>query len=201
MAFDTFDEGVAPGGIRNKNEIRVLICYVFNSVKENMDKDLVVEALREDELVNYFEAAAVFDELVNNGILKESEIVDNKQTYELSENGKMIADQLETTLSYTARNKACVCAIRLLGEKKKQRENSVEIVKNYNGYDIICKISGGSLNLLTFSLFAPTYQQALIMKKNFYESPTAVYKVMLALMTNDKESVGEALEALYGLAL
>ena len=35
MAFDTFDEGINPGGMRSKNEIKTLICYLYNSVKEN----------------------------------------------------------------------------------------------------------------------------------------------------------------------
>ena len=39
MAFDTFDEGILPGCLRSKNEIKILICYLFNSVKENMDKE------------------------------------------------------------------------------------------------------------------------------------------------------------------
>ena len=39
MAFDTFDEGINPGGMRSKNEIKTLICYLYNSVKENIDKE------------------------------------------------------------------------------------------------------------------------------------------------------------------
>ena len=41
----------------------------------------------------------------------------------------MIATQLESTLSYTVKQKAYNCAIRLLAEKKKHRENKVKIVK------------------------------------------------------------------------
>ena len=40
MAFDTFDEGINPGGMRSKNEIKTLICYLYNSVKENIDKGI-----------------------------------------------------------------------------------------------------------------------------------------------------------------
>ena len=199
MAFDTFDEGVTLGGVRSKNEIRILICYLLNCVKENMDKELVVQAITIEELANYFEVSAAFDDLIKNGNIKESEIVDGLQTYELTDNGKMIANQLESVLSYTVKEKAYVSAIKLLGEKKKHRENSVEIKKTENGFDVICKISGGDMDLLSFTLYAPNYEQAMVMKKNFYDSPSTVYKVMLALMTKDKENVGEALEELYGV--
>ena len=199
MAFDTFDEGVTLGGVRSKNEIRILICYLLSCVKENMDKELVVQAITIDKLANYFEVSAAFDDLIKNGNIKESEIVDGTQTYELTDNGKMIANQLESILSYTVKEKAYVKAIQLLGEKKKRRENSVDIKKTENGFDVICKISGGDMDLLTFTLYAPTFEQAMVMKKNFFDNPSTVYKVMLALMTKDKENVGEALEELYGV--
>lgn len=111
----------------------------------------------------------------------------------------MIANQLDTTLAYTVKQKAYDCAINLLAQKKKERENSVEIVKTDMGYNVNCKISGGNLDLLSFSIFAPDMPQALILKKNFYENPTTFYKVILALLTQNKESVGEALENLYGI--
>ena len=199
MAFDTFDEGVTLGGVRSKNEIRILICYLLNCVKENMDKELVVQAITIEELANYFEVSAAFDDLIKNGNIKESDIVDGLQTYELTDNGKMIANQLESVLSYTVKDKVYVRAIQLLGEKKKRRENSVDIKKTENGFDVICKISGGDMDLLTFTLYAPTFEQAMVMKKNFFDNPSTVYKVMLALMTKDKENVGEALEELYGV--
>ena len=69
MAFDTFDAGVAPGGLRSKNEIKILICYLFDSVGESMSRCLTVEAIRSDELANFFEIVVAFDELVQGGSL------------------------------------------------------------------------------------------------------------------------------------
>ncbi len=54
MAFDTFDEGINLGGMRSKNEIKTLICYLYNSVKENMDKGIVIQAILKQGLANYF---------------------------------------------------------------------------------------------------------------------------------------------------
>ncbi len=199
MNFDTFDEGIMPGGIRSKNEIRVLICYMFNSIKDKLSKDIVIEAVLQYELANYFELSSAFDELVSNGNLIESGIIDGENVYILSENGKMIAEQLESTVPYSVKQKAYNCALKLLSEKKTKRENKVEITKTENGYSVNCFISGGEIELLSFTLYAPDFEQAEIIKNNFYESPLTVYKVMLALMTKDKESVGEALEDVYGV--
>ena len=62
MAFDTFDEGISPGGIRSKNEIRTLICYMLNSVNEPMSKNTVIEAVQKQGLANYFEVSSCFDD-------------------------------------------------------------------------------------------------------------------------------------------
>ena len=198
MLFNTFDEGIAPGGLRSKYEIKTLICYLYYSVKENMSRDLVIEAIREDELANFFEVSAAFDELVSDKSLVEADSVDGEQTYTLSENGRMIAIQLDSTVAYSVKDKALKCAIKLLADKKTARENFVDIEKTENGFNVKCTVSGGDVDLLSFTLYAPDIDQAEIIKKSFLSYPSTVYKSMLALMTKDRESVGEALEEVYG---
>lgn len=198
MLFNTFDEGIAPGGLRSKYEIKTLICYLYYSVKENMSRDLVIEAIREDELANFFEVSAAFDELVSDKSLIEADSVDGEQTYTLSENGRMIAMQLDSTVAYSVKDKALKCAIKLLADKKTARENFVDIEKTENGFNVKCTVSGGDVDLLSFTLYAPDIDQAEIIKKSFLSYPSTVYKSMLALMTKDRETVGEALEEVYG---
>ena len=200
MAFDTFDAGVAPGGLRSKNEIKILICYLFASVNDKMSQSLVVEAIRADELANFFEIVVAFEELLHDGNLRASDIVDNEQTYELTDNGRVIARQLETTLAHTVKQKSYNCALRLLGERKTARENFVDIQKTDNGFLVNCRVSGGDVTLLAFTLYAPSFEQAEVLKRNFLSYPQTVYKTMLGLMTKDIENVGEALEEVYGVA-
>lgn len=199
MAFDTFDEGILPGGLRSKNEIKILICYLFNSVKENIDKEIVINSILNESLANYFELSSAFDELVLSGNLEEHKNNIGEIDFILTDKGKMIANQLETTLAYTVKEKAYRCATKLLAQKKTERENKVEINKIENGFNVVFTISGGNTNLLTFTLYAPNYEQAQMMKNNFYDYPSTVYSVMLALVTKDKDSVGAALEEIYGI--
>ena len=103
---------------------------------------------------------------------------------------------LKCTLS-EVKQKSYDCALRLLAERKTARENFVEITENDNGYTVNCRISGGKVDLLQFSLFAPTYEQAEVIKKNFLCYPQTIYKTMLGMMTRDAENVGEALEEVY----
>ena len=198
MAFNTFDEGIAPGGLRSKNEIKILICYLYNTVNDKMSQSLVVEAIRSDELANFFEIVVAFEELITDGNLEKSDVIDGEQTYVITNNGRVIAMQLETTLAHTVKQKSYNCALRLLSERRTARENHVEIRKTEKGFEVDCRVSGGEVSLLEFTLYAPNHEQAEIIKKNFLSYPQAVYKTMLGLMTKDIEHVGEALEEVYG---
>ena len=197
MAFDTFDEGINLGGMRSKNEIKTLICYLYNSVKENIDKGIIIQAILKQGLANYFETSSAFDDLVMNGNLIPAD--DEHKTYSLTEKGAEIAKQLDSTVAYAIKEKAYACAVKLLAEKKKEIENRVNIFKNDNGFTVECSVSGGDMDLMKLNIYAPEMEQALILKKNFLDNPNKAYKVMLALLTKDKETVGDALEELYGI--
>lgn len=124
---------------------------------------------------------------------------DEHKTYSLTKNGAEIAKQLDSTVAYTIKEKAYACAVKLLAEKKKEIENKVNIMKNDNGFTVECSVSGGDMELMKLDIYAPEMEQALILKKNFLDNPKKAYKIMLALLTKDKETVGEALEELYGI--
>ncbi len=194
MAFDTFDEGISLGGMRSKTEIRTLICYLFKSVGVPMTKDAVVNALMEKGLANYFETSASFDDLLKNGNI---ELVDAEQKrYFNTDNGNMIAVQLEDTLAPTVKERAIECALALLKQERVESENKVTIEKSDNGYTVTFRISGGDMELLSFSLYVPDKQQARILRKNFYKDPDLYYSVMIAMLTRNKRAVTEILDEL-----
>lgn len=194
MAFDTFDEGISLGGMRSKTEIRTLICYLFKSVGVPMTKDAVVNALMEKGLANYFETSASFDDLLKNGNI---ELVDEeKKRYFNTDNGNMIATQLEDTLAPTVKERAIECALALLKQERVESENKVTIEKSDNGYTVTFRISGGDMELLSFSLYVPDKQQARILRKNFYKEPDLYYSVMIAMLTRNKRAVTEILDEL-----
>lgn len=194
MAFDTFDEGISLGGMRSKTEIRTLICYLYKSVGVPMTKEAVVNALMEKGLANYFETSASFDDLIKNGNI---EMVDEeKKQYFITDNGNMIAVQLEDTLAPTVKERAVECALMLLKRERIESENKVTIEKCDNGYTVTCRISGGDMELLSFSLYVPDKQQARIIRKNFYKDPDMYYSVMIAMLTRNKRAVTEILDEL-----
>jgi predicted transcriptional regulator len=190
MAFNTSDEGINPGGMRSKNEIRILICYVIKSVKSPVNRELVLESLQKKGLANYFESSACFDDLEKHNNIEKTD--DGK--YILTDAGKLIVSQLENTISVTAREKAFLCAMNLIEEEKLKKENQVDIVKTDKGYNVKCTISGGEMNLFYFEIYVPDYTQAKLIRKNFRHNPELVYKTMLSVLAKDKELIADTLK-------
>lgn len=192
MAFDTFDEGISYGGVRSKNEIRTLICYLFASVNKPMDKSTVIEAVQNQGLANYFETSSCFDDLISHNNI---ELVgDKKSLYFLTPNGNMVAQQLENTLPVSVKEKAYTCAIGLLNVKRIEKESPVTITKTDKGFNVNCRISGGDMDLVSIDVYAPDLKQAKIIKKNFHRNPELVYKIIMGTLTKNKTMVNECLE-------
>ncbi len=191
MAFDTFDEGINYGGIRSKNEIRTLICYLFKSIDKPLDKATIVEAIQKKGLANYFETSACFDDLISHNNLVSDE--NNKGAYILTENGIMVANQLENTLPAAVKEKAYTCAIELLEQKRIEKENVVTISKTDKGYIVNCRISGGDVDLVSLDIYAPDNKQARMIKKNFHKNPELLYKVIMGTITKNKDIIAECL--------
>jgi len=188
MRGNAFSAGVEPGGLRNSTDIKILICYIFSSLNKPLDKTNVIEAIQESNLANYFELNNAFAELIDQNNL----LVDPKtQKITLTESGKMIADQLETTLPLSVRKQALNTTIKFLTNVKLKNENSATIKKDTTGYTITCSIPDGQIDLLSFSLHLPDKLQAELVKENFYNNPEMVYKSILAVLTKDKELAKE----------
>ena len=198
MAFDTFDEGINLGGVRSKTEVRILICYMFTSVRQPMSKATVVDALLEKGLANYFEASSCFDDLVNSGNLCPYD--EDSKLFTASANGRIISEQLENNIPRTVKDRAYECALTLLEKEKTEKENRVTIEKNNNGYTVTCTISGGDIELMSVSLHVADIEQARTVKKNFYKNPRLFYKVMIATMTRNKALIKDTLDDMSGLS-
>lgn len=195
MKFDAFTAGVSLGGLRSKNDIKLLICYVLSSIKQPLSKDDIISVLQENDLANYFEINDAFSDLIGNNNICQSP--DNPSSYIITETGKMIATQLDTALPISIREKSLSAAINLLAKIKRENENTVTIKEEKNGYSVTCNVSGGTdMDLLTINLFVPDKKQAELVKRNFQHNPDLIYSCTLALMTNNSDLIKSALLSL-----
>lgn len=191
MRINAFSAGVEPGGLRTRTDIKILICYIFSSISKPLAKTDVIEAIQESNLANYFELNNAFAELVN-----QKNLIANSKTNKLilTESGKLIANQLETTLPLSVRKQALSTTVNFLTKVKLKKENSVTIKKDSTGYTITCRIPDGQIDLFSFSLHLPDKLQVELIKENFYNDPEIIYKTTLAILTKDKDLAKEIFE-------
>lgn len=181
--YDAFTGGVDPGGLRNKNDIKILVCYILQSVNSPLYFDDVLKIMQEKSLANYFETSDAISSLLKNGNIEK----DKNGLLRICETGLEIAQTLDTTLPLSVRDKALEAAVVMLSYAKNERENQVEITKLDKGFSVDLHISDGKRDLMNITLYAPNKKQAKMIKGNFHKNPSKIYRLMLSALTGDDE--------------
>ena len=195
MEFDAFTEGIEPGGLRNRSEIGILICYLLDYIDKPFPKDDLIEIFQENGLANYFETVNAISELIKHDNVAYTD--DVKRCLSLTDNGKMISAQLNGTLSLTTRQKATTAASQLIQRRKVEQENPVTITREEGGgYQVNMKITDGIRDLMSLTVFVPDIREANAVKKNFHKNPERLYSITLAAVIGDKNMIRNALETL-----
>ncbi len=181
MRLKAFSAGVAPGGLRDKNEIRILICYMIQNFDAALTKNDITLVLQAYGLANYFEVSEAFCELETNGSIEETE-----KGFKVTSQGKMIVEELSKSLPLVVRDKALMATKAYLERKKIEKENKAVITENDYGYDVTCTVSGGEFDMLKLTLYAPDKEFADAIKANFYKNPGEIYNRILSLFIDKK---------------
>lgn len=183
MNKNVFSAGVVPGGLKDKQEIKILICFILDKIGHSFKKSDLTSIIQMQSLANYFEVSQAFEEMIaaKNIVLDE----DNDGCYILTQTGKMIVDELAVSLPVSVREKAIKSAETYFQRIKSKQENSVIIKKNKFGYNVLCKVSGGEFNMMELTLYAPDMNTAVTIKDNFYRDPGDVYNSVMNILTSD----------------
>ena len=177
---DAFSAGVEPGGLYSSQEIKILICYMLLGVGEPMERQMVTELIAGNGMANFFETAAAVDELARQGHLTEEE-----GRISLTETGRQVGDTLAGMIPYTLRERSVKAALQLLTRIRREQENTVELEKLDHGYRVTCTIQDSASPLMSVSLRVADDMQAGLIRENFLDDPTLLYRSLLAILTGD----------------
>lgn len=183
MEFDAFDAGIELGGLRNREEIRLLICYLLKTIDKPLEKSQLNDAVLENGLANYFEVNQALTELLSNASI-DTVIENDEECLVILPRGREIAESLETTLPITVRERAVNSAIKLMTFKRVEKENKVEIIKLDNGgYNVVFSLMSGNDELMRLTLFAGDSLQAQTIKENYLKDPVKLYSSIITALT------------------
>lgn len=179
--YDAFNAGIEPGGLRNKNEIKILICYIIKTIDTQISKQQINEVIQGQGLANYFEVNQAISELIQNGSLDVDK--DNEDLLSITQIGKMAASTLELDLPRSVREKAIKSAIKIITIAKNEQENNVKIEQLNNGYHITFTIADKNDIMMQLKLFVADKEQIEIVKRNFFEDPSRLYSSIISSLT------------------
>ena len=98
--IDAFTGGVRPDGLKNKSEIKVLVCFLLSHSTQPLSRKEMTDIFLDRGLANYFEASDAISSLI-----KHENVIENAEDGALviTESGKIIADTLYDALPMTIR--------------------------------------------------------------------------------------------------
>lgn len=183
MEFDAFDAGIELGGLRSRDDIRLLICYLLKSIDAPMTRQMLNDSMQEDGLANFFEVGQAIEELLKTGNIT-ADILDDEEVITVTEKGREAAELLQTSLPRTVREKAVNSAIRLTTRAKVERDNKIEVKKEDDGgYTITFTLFDRGTELMKLSIYVVDSLQLETVKQNFINDPVKVYSSIITSLT------------------
>ncbi len=181
--FDAFSEGIEPGGLRSRTQIKLLLTFLVSRLQEPMSESKLLESLQLHGLANYFEVGQAIEELLKTGNIT-ADIADDEEVLSVTNKGREAAELLQTSLPRTVREKAVNSAIRLTTRAKIERENKIEVKKEENGgYNITFTLFDRDTELMKLSIFVADSLQLDQVKQNFIDDPVKVYSTIITSLT------------------
>ncbi len=196
MAFNAFVGGSQPGGLTNDFEVKILICFLLDSLKKNspgaalsdgeqpgLSFDELNEIFQETGLVNYFEFAESMSELEKTEHIRRQMTPDGeKEIFVITEVGSITAQTFQKTLPLTVREKTLETARHLTEVQKCMDEVDVNYHPVSDGYILQLTIRDIGSDLLNLNVFLPTEEECILVKENIQNDPAEVYSRILTAL-------------------
>ena len=191
MESDIFKAGVRPGSPDNEGEVKVMLCYVLSVIEQPMSTDQLYDALSEHGLINYFELVRTLEKLAHSGHISQQSSDSGQALYTAANLGVDAGKQLETMLSFAAREKAVKACKLLLLREQRLREVGARQTPCEGGFILELTLPDPEgADLLTLRVFVPTQKECELLKRRFLNAPLTVYKGVMALLTGNEQVLG-----------
>lgn len=177
-----FIAGIAPGGLKEVYEVKILICYLLHSLEKPLSADNINEIFSKDEAVDYFTFVTAMEELKAS---KHLNITDDKGTeyYTLTDVGIETALNLNQALPSSLREKVVKRGIVLLSRLRRESEVCADIVKKDNGFEVLCSIKDENIEYLSLKIYAPDSENAEVIAENFKNNSSDLYTNIIEKLT------------------
>lgn len=180
--YDAFTAGTQLGGMRTKNDIRILVCYILKTLNVPFSRTAFCEALGATALANFFEVNDALAAVSEAGLVS-CERREDTDYFTLTEAGREVADRLETDLPRHVRATAVAAALELLAREKARGGTEARIEKLETGYHVILSVKDGETLMMQTVLYAADSLQANSLCEAFLRHPETLYAGIVETLT------------------
>ncbi|HZJ77445.1 MAG TPA: DUF4364 family protein [Clostridia bacterium] len=181
--YDAFTAGVEPGGLRNRNEIKLLIGFLAKSLDKPLTKTQLNIIMQQHGLANYFEVNQALSELLKSGNIT-TKINENEELLYPTDMGLASVRELEDDLPKSVKEKALNSAVELLTKARRERENNIEVKQVENGYNVTFTLSDKNELLMRLTVYAADIEQVETIRKGFLNDPIRLYSGIIAALSS-----------------
>ena len=182
MENNTFCEGIAPGGLREQPEIKLLICYLLKTLKKSLTRTQINEILSEYRTANYFEVNGAMSELVTSGQVV-SEIIDGDELITITSRAMIDVEVIERSLPKTVRERVVEAALKILSRDRIKKESKVDVERYNDGFHVTFTVTDTGDELLKVTVYVADERQIEIVKNNFYDNAVNIYSNIISSLT------------------
>ena len=176
-----FSAGVRFGGLTDRTEIKILICYLLTEAKQPLTEQQIVDAVIGQQLVNYFELLDALSHLAEQKLIYE---IDGM--YSITEDGKEISRQLEKVLPFSVRERAYKAVIEVLQYDALKKQNKTKITPvEGGGFNLNCTIEDENFVLFSCDMFMPNEKSAQLAQESFIRHGQDIFKCVLGITTDN----------------
>lgn len=186
-----FSAGVRFGGLTDRTEIKILICYILSNAKEPLTSQQIIDTVIGQELANYFELQDAISHLVEQKL-----IVECNDRYSISEEGVQISKELEKSLPFSVKERAYKAVIEILQYENLKRQNRTTITPlSDGGYNLNCSISDADFTLFSVDLHMPNEKSAKLAEEKFIKYGQDIFRCVLGIATENPNMYRDFLES------
>ena len=173
LEYDASGAGVLNGGLFTTTEIRILICYILNSIKEPVPASMLANILHFEGIANGFEVSDAISALTKSGHL--APVGSDEEYYEITNSGSQVAEELDSSLSLTVRKRAYIATLKMLAKIKNAKGTRFSL-SNENGHSYLtCSAVDGKITLIEVKMLIPNEKSGTYIREKFLENPSEIF--------------------------
>lgn len=182
--------GIEPGGISDKHQVRVLICYLIVSVELPLTGGQIYEIFAKDDLVNYFAFMEAFYELIEvQDILVIPEDAgmepgDLDAHYCCSPHGEQTAGTLSDNLPKSVRDRVYENAACMLEKVRPKYQSDVAVTKEGKRYRVDFSMLRDGEQIFHMDFYLRSKRDAEVAEQKLTDTPFACCDKIIDLLIN-----------------